>query len=567
MRPVRIGAAYGGGFTEELFFGWVDGWPQSYNAQFESTVTLNASDGFKVLSQLTLPAYWKHHIDAEAPDLWFRFDDGNVPPTAFDEVYQLPAGTWKTFDGTGSGGDWTGASTGGLLLDDDSTAATFDGSTWIAAPVTRFPFNFYDYLNKSIEFWVQTTTTTDGSYGIFYKPGNEDTIAAGMVVTSGVGVIQAQWGSISGIGLAVALTSSVTINDGRPHHVCLWWDWGTGYGVDVDGVRTSNLSGVGFTTSAPVDTTTVTIGKAYTSSATSTYNMTSSFVGTIDELIFYTDKTLSATEIGDRVAIGQGTYLAGQRTDQRITEILDMADWMTDGTDLGTGRGTVRGILTNSVAALDAIKEAEAAEQGRLFMSPAGKVKFVSRQEIGEEATYTSSQATFGDGAGELRYTDIETNYDDQRIYNRVTVQRDGGPAITVNDTDSQARYFIKTNDLTGIITDTDDQSINIANARLAAYADPMLRVESLTFDPRSAPADLFPIAIGFDIGTRITVNRRPQNVGSAISREVFIESIAHEITPDTWTTTYQLSPVYFDPWIIEDATNGYIDSTFAVGY
>jgi len=562
MRPVRIGASYDGGFYQELFMGWVDGWPQSYQGQFGSNVTLNVSDGFKVLSQLTLPAFWPYHIEQHTPDVWFRFDDGDGSSTAFEEILQLPVGQWKNASGA-----TTSSTATGLLTDDGSAAASFDGDTWLEVPDSRFPFSFYDKDNKTLEFWIQTNTTDDGSYGIFYSPGNEFTIAAGMIVTGGVGVIQAQWGSISGVSLAVAIDSAVRVNDGRPHHICLRFDWSGSptFNVAVDGVNTSLFTS--FSTTPPADPYIATVGKAYTSSATSTYNMASNFVGEIDELIFYTDTTLSLAEVVAHRDIGRGTYLTGQSTEGRIDTILTMADWMSDGTDLGTGRGTVRGILTNGVTALDAIKEAEAAEQGRVFMDVAGNVKFVGRQQIGESSTYVTSQATFGDGAGELHYLDIGTNYDDQRIYNRITVQRDGGPAITTNDTASQSRYFIKTNDLTGLITDTDDQSIDIANARLASYADPQLRIESLTFDPRSAPADLFPIALAFEIGTRITVNRRPQGVGDPISRDVFIESVAHEITPDTWTTTYQLSPVYFDPWIIEDATNGYIDSTFAVGY
>lgn len=561
MRPVRIGASYDGGFYQELFMGWVDGWPQSYQGQFGSTVTLNVSDGFKVLNQLTLPAFWPYHIEQHTPDVWFRFDDGDGSATAFEEILQLPVGQWKNASGAA-----TSSSATGLLADDGSAAASFDGDTWLEVPASRFPFAFGDSANKTLEFWIQTTTTDDGSYGIFFKPYSEFIIAAGMFVTSGVGIIKAIWGSVAGVSIATEFTSSVRVNDGRPHHVCLRFQYGVVQAVVVDGVQTS--SGTSFNTNVVADINTATVGKAYTASLTATYvNTANNFVGDIDELIFYTDLTLSLDEVVGHRNIGRGTYLAGQSTEGRIGTILTMADWMSDGTDLGTGRGTVRGILTNGVTALDAIKEAEAAEQGRVFMDVAGNVKFVGREQIGESSTYVTSQATFGDGAGELHYLDIGTNYDDQRIYNRITVQRDGGPSVTVNDTASQSRYFIKTNDLTGLITDTDDQSFDIANARLAAYADPQLRIESLTFDPRSAPADLFPISLAFEIGTRITVNRRPQGVGDPISRDVFIESVAHDITPDTWTTTYQLSPVYFDPWIVEDATNGYIDSTFAVGY
>jgi hypothetical protein len=61
-------------------------------------------------------------------------------------------------------------------------------------------------------------------------------------------------------------------------------------------------------------------------------------------------------------------------------------------------------------------------------------------------------------------------------------------------------------------------------------------------------------------------VNRRPQGVGSLISKQVIVEGISHAITPDGWETTFTLSPVFVATFILDSATFGVLDSN-QLGY
>ena len=87
---------------------------------------------------------------------------------------------------------------------------------------------------------------------------------------------------------------------------------------------------------------------------------------------------------------------------------------MTDGLDLGTGDTTVLGLNITGKGLLDALKEVETAEQGRLFMSVDGKIKFVDRNSEGS-GNFITSQATFSDKAtgAEIAYSDITLTFDD----------------------------------------------------------------------------------------------------------------------------------------------------------
>jgi hypothetical protein len=558
-RPIRIRATPPSGSATGIFFGFVDQFNQQYTNPTDATTVVTASDAFKVMNLITLPSYWEYQVREDGPTAWFRFDDGDAPRQPFETISGRSVGSWKTTAGAAT----TGASTSSLVANDSSVSAVFDGTDFIEIPFGFLPFNFFDYLAKTVECWISTSTTTDGKYGIFYKPGNEITIALGMVVSGGVGTIQGQWGSIAGIAQSYAETSTITVNDGKPHHLVLRWDWNTfAHELWVDGVLATTSAS--FINSPPTETEIV-VGKAFTSSATATYNMTSPFVGTLDELTLYSTVALTSTQIAAHYAIGKGNYLTGNTASARLTSLLAMADWMSDGTDITTATSTVQGIDTQGKTLLAALKECEAADQGRLFIDGSGKVAFISHDTLAKTAEYNTSQRTFGDSSGELPFTDIEFVYNDQLVKNRAIASRQNGATATVNDTTSQGQYFIRTDSQSGLINDTDQAMTDIANVRLATYKQPAMRVESFGVSPR-ANTTIYTGLIGDEIGTRITVKRRPQGVGSVISKELLIEGVSHDIGPRTWSSTYNLSPAPLAFFILDSSTFGVLDTNL-LGY
>jgi hypothetical protein len=561
LRPVRIRAQYGAGATTNLFFGWIEQWPQTYENPTDATVTVTASDGFKVLNLLTLPSEWAYRVLSDVRvGYWLRMDDG-TSSAVFDSFNNRKFGDYKTLAGAAS----SGVSTDGLIANDDNPAAVFDGTKYVQGNVVG--------AVTAINFWMQTSTTAAGSYAIVTFPDNLPSCLGMDVTAGGVGTLRFTKAetSFGTPNQAVSYTSTVQINDGKPHHIVLNVDDQefAGDSLYIDGTRVTLTGGVSGDYDGPTNQSGV--ARPYQGSATSGTNFASAFIGTLDELVVYAITTIPieyvyATDVTTNYQIGAGTYLANQRTDQRISTVLTMAQWMTDGTDLATGSGTVQAIATQNKTPLAVAQECEAAEQGRLFVDRDGKVEFISRNAFATSSTYNTSQYTFGDSTGELGYTSLQFEFNDRLIFNRSVVGRRDGATAIVNDTTSQGEYFIRTSDVTDLIVDTDQQIVDIANARVSAYAEPKLRVEQLTFTPRQSPAALYPVAIGVEIGTRITVNRRPQGVGSLISKQVIVEGINHTITPDGWETTFTLSPVFVATFILDSATFGVLDSN-QLGY
>lgn len=561
LRPIRIRAQYGAGATTNLFFGWIDQWPQSYNNPTDATVTITASDGFKVLNLINLPSFWTHRVQSDVRvGHWLRMDDG-TNTSVFDAYNNRKFGDYKTTAGAAS----SGVSGNSLIANDDNPAAVFDGTKYVEGNVAG--------AVTAINFWMQTDVTDPGGYAIFTFPNNLPSCLGMDVDGSGVGKLrftkaQTSFGTPNE---AVTYTTTVQVNDGKPHHILLNVDDQEfpGDSLYIDGTRVTLTAGSSGDYIGPENQSG--IARPYVGSALAATAFGASFIGTLDEFVVYAITTIpiefvNAADVAINYQIGVGTYLAGQRTDQRISEVLGMAQWMTDGTELTTGSGTVQAIATQNKTPLAVAQECETAEQGRLFIDRDGKVQFISRNAFATTSTYNTSQYTFGDGPGELGYTSLQFEFDDRLIFNRSVVGRKNGATATFNDTTSQGEYFIRSSDVNDLIVETDQQIVDIANARLSAYAQPKLRVEQLTFTPRQSPVALYPVAIGVEIGTRITINRRPQSVGAVISKQVIVEGISHTITPDGWQTVFSLSPVFVATFILDSATFGVLDSN-QLGY
>jgi hypothetical protein len=419
--------------------------------------------------------------------------------------------------------------------------------------------------------WIQTTETTTGNYSIWNHGVFVNGANIGMVVADGNATIVGQFGNRSG-GSSFYDTKNVqvTVNDGQPHHIVLMYSnlhpsGARTYNIWVDGVSTATTGSV----LADVDNqySFMTLGYPVTKSTDPGSNFTEYFRGSIQDLVIYKEVALTAETALFHYQVGTGQGLAGQRTDQRITSLATFAQWMDDGLDLNTGDTTVQGIQMTNKGLLDALKEVEAAEQGRLFMSVDGKIRFIDRNAEGS-GNFVTSQATFSDnpGVGEIKYADITLTYDDRYIFNEVTVTQPNGTFYTASDTTSQQKYFKRTLNIDNFIADDGYYTASTALSRLQQYKDPKMRIDQLTVNARRAVAYQSP-CVTLDIGDRITIERTPQDVGAQITKTLIIEGVKHSISNDNWVVTFNTSPTLENaPFVLDSATLGVLD-TDLLGY
>lgn len=526
MRRIRVRATYNA-VTYDLFSGFIDGWEQIYDPPRESVAVVSATDAFKVLTNIDLDSVYAEEVQAAGPMMWWRMagNDTTGVVNTDGEFPLLPIGTAQP--------DWNAPS---LVALDSNTAVSFSAATiglqnvfpegtWPFATAGTVSF-LYRYVAGAdmgnVMFSAASLAATGVRYGF-------DVLL--QLILGRVEVLMTTDG-----GFFSAQTTGVNLKDGLIHHVVITWAPAADILIYVDGVdRTDPISDTLGGSLADVTSKWIAVVNA----GDYPPYIANGQLPTWDELALFST-ALSPTQV-TTLAAAAVTPWVGDVTGTRAGRILDAADWPTADRDIDAGLSVLQatGLQTS---ALEALQKVEATEQGLLFINAAGQVRFVGRTEL-SSAPYTTSQATFGDSGAELPYRDIQYTYNDELIYNEITVTRVGGIPQTVSDATSQTAYLRRAQVLDGLLNDSDSASRDLANYRLAIYKDPLDRLTGLTVAPEKAPATLYPQVLGREIGDRLTVKRRPQGVGSAISQDANIEGITHSITPDAWVTSWNLTP------------------------
>jgi hypothetical protein len=257
-----------------------------------------------------------------------------------------------------------------------------------------------------------------------------------------------------------------------------------------------------------------------------------------------------------------GVVGTGEDTGARINRVLDNIDWAASDRDIDVGLTTVQGTDLSANAWAEVVLNADT-EIGEVYFDGTGKLVFRNRHAFLIEGRSTTPQAVFGDEPGELGYTGLGFSSSGAQIRNLIRISRVGGTQQTATDPASVAKYRTRTWGRSDLIMQTDAAALDYAQYVLSLLKDPELRFDTITVNPRSDPANLFPQVLGRELGDRITIKFTPPGGGGRIERDVFIRGITHDIGLDTWKTTWVLqdAEVRFSYLIFDHATLGKLDS------
>jgi len=542
MRRVRIRATYNA-VTYDVFNGYADGWRQTYAPPGQAFCELSVTDAFKVLAGITLAgSVWEREIRADNPAVWWRLDESAGSTSLVDAI----SGRVATTTGTPT----LGAT--GLVSHDPGTAMQFptraDGA-W--SPPTGAVM--VSALPVTVAYIVNTTDAAAGAVVRCQDAGGIPVFE--MSIASPNPFITVR----NSAGTSVSIVGSANVIDGNPHLIVGVWDGSNNVTLYVDGAVSAGPTAAAGTIN-PI--THVTMGGGMPTYFGGT---TTGTIATLDEVAVF-PTAVSAARISAWASARSAPW-SGDLSGARIGHLLDAAGWPTADRNIDTGMAVLQSADLGTVA-LDGLQTVEETEQGRLFVTAAGLVRFIARDSI-LKAPYITSQGTFGDSGAELEYGDLEYEYDDQLIYNEAQVSRSGGTVQVVADATSQTRYLRRVRTLDGLLHQSDLTSRDLANWIVTHYKDPLLRVTGLTLEP-SAGNDTthYPHVLGRELGDRVTVKRVPQNLGTAINQDAVIEGITHRVSAQQWVTTWNLSPaetqIY---WILGTAGFSELDQTTRVGF
>ena len=241
-----------------------------------------------------------------------------------------------------------------------------------------------------------------------------------------------------------------------------------------------------------------------------------------------------------RYEVNDGTGYSQEASGTRVGNVLDDLGWAAGARDLDAGQSNMKasGALANANA-WEHLLSVQKSELGIIYLAGDGDLQFEDRHHRLKGAHLTS-QATFGEDAGEKAYHGLEPRYGASEIYNDVNITRDGGTQQSAVDSPSQTSYGKRTFSETGLWMISDTEAADQANYILSNYKGPHFRARSIRIFPQSDPDNLFPQVLGREISDRITVRRNE----ASMDEEYFIEGITHKIDllNRSWETTWQLS-------------------------
>lgn len=533
MRPLRIRATHNA-ITYDVWYGFIDGWPQDYEPPRDAWVTVEATDAFELLARTPMAtSAFAAIVQRDDPALFWQF--GELGRVAIDTSGNNHHGNYYKSTGTAD-----------VVQSDALVPGVGSRSITLQAPATdesvfaraiTADATIISGTANTLEAWVQ-----------WFGTGTAGQIILGGTISGVTGGIRLQFG-VSGPGIidlfinnsagADWIFTNVLIALGAPHHVVVTRN-GQDASFYVDGQFKQTV------TNAPgaaiVFDPGLFAGGALFSGGTDLL---------VDDLAVY-NSALTGAQVSEHFEQG---FLAryNERSGARVGHVLDTIGWPTALRDISSGDTWLDPFDPVSAATLTEIQAIETAEQGRLRIDGAGKVMYRDRSWILANSTAATSQATFGDTAGELPYAVTSLDVSKQLVRNRSRAARATGAVIESKDASSIAAFGELFEDLGTVIVAEDTAVQNLTTWRTDQFAAANPRIPAITVKPRRSPTLLWPQVLGRKIGERITVKRRPQGVGSAIDLQFIIEGVQHRASKDKdWETVWYLAPVPAGgPWFV----------------
>ena len=293
------------------------------------------------------------------------------------------------------------------------------------------------------------------------------------------------------------------------------------------------------------------------------------FTGFIEDWnLDYTQPTMLTTSVScvdgfsllSTVILDEYAATNGQRSDQRIESVLDLAEVNVSEyvallpTSLETGVATLMDdLVADGTILLDYLQEVNRAEQGYLFMDASNRLKFIARGAASSLAVAAGAIPVFTDNIQietDFKYLELSIQFGTELLYNRITAQnKDSAVVHTVNDTGSQKDYLIRDYHLKDLILETDAQALTLANYVLDQYARPIFRYDSVSVSATGITNNRKNRLFTIDLATLVKTTRNfAVGTPTEVTRYSLVEGIEHRIDLNSHTIRYNLNTLTYTP-------------------
>jgi len=514
--------------TYSVFRGFVDGFPAAWDQAGKfATTTLSCFDAISLISAELLPDYVYDYTKSLSPNNYWRMNDP-LGSTTITDVGAKPV----TLSQYTAGGEVnTIASTNSLAPSLLSKAANFNGANYrynqATAPVAS---------SATISFWASYSGNISGGYVIIQNSTLPNTGTSKLdfqyqTVGTGIGA-QARY---TALGPGQKATVSNDFGNSNGHHYAFTWSEGGGLqNIYIDGVVQSTTSSGTFYSGSP-------------------YPMPVDYVEvtglTIQDWATF-PSVLTADQIKDLYRYGAG--MITETSAARMTRLLGYTS--LDASLKSVTASPVASVSQISPPGSNLVAEMQLvnnSEDGDLFVTRAGVVKFTDRNYVYTNTTSNTSQATFA--AGSIPFEpSVQINYDAAAIRNDITVTFSGGGQTSTTNTASVTAYGTNAMN-TQTQLSTQAQAVTLAAYEATVNGQLLTNVSPLSVGVTAQTAD-WTTLMQLDLLDRYTLTVQPPS-GNSISQTELINRIEHRIVPGQWQMTVDGSARYTAWFILDKST------------
>lgn len=239
--------------------------------------------------------------------------------------------------------------------------------------------------------------------------------------------------------------------------------------------------------------------------------------------------------------------IAGQDTGTRINKILDMVTWPNSQRSIQTGQTTCVADPATQRTVLDACHTAEFSEQGAFYIDRAGNAVFKNRNYVYNAQSATPTKFSNVSGSTDIPYFNIQFAFDDKTIVNQCSVTRVGGTTQTYSDATSIGQFFTHAVTAPDMIMQTDANALSLATAYVTTRKDTTIRIDAITLDLVTLGYTAgIQAALKLDYFDTMQITNEGQGT-STIIKTLQCQGIAHDITANSWTTTFTTQEALLD--------------------
>ena len=250
---------------------------------------------------------------------------------------------------------------------------------------------------------------------------------------------------------------------------------------------------------------------------------------------------------------------AGQLSGARVNAILDAIDYPSTLRDIDTGDSTLQADPGTERDALTALRTVEDSELGGFFIDAEGRATFLSRSAI--ISSLGSVVYDFADDGSGIAFQNAKVNYDADILLNDVTITRSGGTAQNAFDQASIDTYFTHSGTRSGVLIQSDAESLDMAEMILSTRSDVELRVDSIDLNLEDGD-DTARVDAGLNVELLDAATITKLMPGSSsVTQTVLVQGIWHDFTNKKMTTTLYTGESLVTGFILDSQVLGILDT------